>query len=592
MYMKTPVLIPYETKKIVQTKASNGEIYIGYTTATHYDPATKKSTSTRKGIGKMVPGDNTMMYPNETFFQLFKDRTVPEDTLGKRSRCINIGSFIVFQKLIHESRLDEIMPKVFGDEAGFALDLAMYNLVSQSNVMQFYTNYAKTHPVLTKKQKMYSDSTVSNFFQSLGMDRKDVEFLNEWTAIKDKNGRIYISYDSTNKRCESGNITLAEPGHAKKGEGNGKIINISVGYDHVNKEPVFYETYSGSIVDVSELKTMLKKAKAYGFDHIGVILDRGYFSRDNIQFMDKNNVPYIIMVKGLMPWIQDMVLDNMGKFEHDGKHRIEEKGVNGMTIFTPVSHVTDSERYCHLYYSPELDISETKQVDKKIGNLEYSLDSLIERGPVRKFKPEMYNKLFKLNYEQKDGKYTLISYSRKDEEIDKLYKLCGYFVIVTTENMSAKEALITYKNRDEVEKLFRANKRFARSEKVSSNFSVYGKTLVEFIAMILYSRFVAALERASIKLHRRPNYFSSTAALQELEKITMIADPTNNYQLETTLSKAQKEILDAFDIKYDSIRRYGEQISQILCKRKKGELLPMAAKWFKGNPQNSPSNPT
>ena len=76
--------------------------------------------------------------------------------------------------------------------------------------------------------------------------------------------RIYISYDSTNKNCQAGEIELAEFGHAKTDIGLA-IINYSVGYDLKNKEPLFYEAYPGSINDVSQLRTMLGKITGYGY---------------------------------------------------------------------------------------------------------------------------------------------------------------------------------------------------------------------------------------------------------------------------------------------------------------------------------------
>ena len=86
--------------------------------------------------------------------------------------------------------------------------------------------------------KIYSDASVSDFFKSITKD-KSTGFLNEWNAKRNRRERIYISYDSTNKNCQAGEIELAEFGHAKTDIGSA-IINYSVGYDLKNKEPLFY----------------------------------------------------------------------------------------------------------------------------------------------------------------------------------------------------------------------------------------------------------------------------------------------------------------------------------------------------------------
>ena len=119
--------------------------------------------------------------------------------------------------------------------------------------------------------KIYSDASVSDFFKSITKD-KSTGFLNEWNAKRNRRERIYISYDSTNKNCQAGEIELAEFGHAKTDIGSA-IINYSVGYDLKNKEPLFYEAFPGSINDVSQLRTMLGKITGYGYKKIGFILD-------------------------------------------------------------------------------------------------------------------------------------------------------------------------------------------------------------------------------------------------------------------------------------------------------------------------------
>ena len=46
----------------------------------------------------------------------------------------------------------------------------------------------------------------------------------------------------------------------------------------------------------------------------------------------------------------------------------------------------------------------------------------------------------------------------KTEIINREIQLCGYFVIVTSDKMTAEEALTLYKSRDGSEKLFRGDK--------------------------------------------------------------------------------------------------------------------------------------
>lgn len=93
------------------------------------------------------------------------------------------------------------------------------------------------------------------------------------------------------------------------------ILNYSIAYDHNNSELLYYEEYPGSIVDVSQLQQMLEKAKGYGYRQVGFIVDRGYFSKENIHFIDKSGYEIIIMMKGMKSLVRDLVLSVKGSFE-------------------------------------------------------------------------------------------------------------------------------------------------------------------------------------------------------------------------------------------------------------------------------------
>ena len=60
--------------------------------------------------------------------------------------------------------------------------------------------------------------------------------------------------------------------------------------DASNREPLFYEVYPGSINDVSQLTCMIDKVHGYGYRNLGFILDRGYFSRKNLSYMEQKRI--------------------------------------------------------------------------------------------------------------------------------------------------------------------------------------------------------------------------------------------------------------------------------------------------------------
>ena len=110
-----------------------------------------------------------------------------------------------------------------------------------------------------------------------------------------------------NKNCQAGDIDIVEYGHPKDGKGE-PVINISVAYDTKNREPLFYEEYPGSIVNIARLQFILTTAKGYGYKHVGFILDRGYFSQANFHYIDSFGFDFVIVVKGLKALAKELVL--------------------------------------------------------------------------------------------------------------------------------------------------------------------------------------------------------------------------------------------------------------------------------------------
>ena len=192
-----------------------------------------------------------MMFPNDNYLKYFPDEMLPEDLPGSiRSGCIKVGAWIVIRKVIEYYKLEEKLSEIIGEEnTGLFLDLAAYSIITENNAAQYYPDYAYNHPLFTHDMRIYSDSKISGFLRDIKRDNS-IKFQNNWNAKHDHREKIYISYDSTNKHCQAGDVELAEFGHEKE-KNNKPIYNYSVAYDRYNRLPLFYEAYPGSINDVS-----------------------------------------------------------------------------------------------------------------------------------------------------------------------------------------------------------------------------------------------------------------------------------------------------------------------------------------------------
>lgn len=560
MYMDCETEIPDVPGKINQVKKGN-TTYIRYVVGRTYHADKKYNIPDQRIIGKRSDLNSGMMIPNENFLKYFGDvELLNQRRNTKRSSCLRIGTFLVIRKIIEDYELSQILPKYFGvKDSGLLLDLAAYSITAENNAAQYYPDYAFNHPLFTKGMHMYSDSRISDFFASVTDDQR-IGFLNEWNANRDHREKIYISYDSTNKNCQAGELELVEFGHPKVDKGL-PVFNYSIAYDTDNREPLFYEQYPGSIVDISQLQFMLQKVQGYGYRQVGFILDRGYFCKENIQYMDQCGYDFIIMVKGMNSLVRDLILENKGKFENIREHSIRKYKCCGMTVKRQLYASDEEERYFHLYYSDQKACAEHEQVEAKIDRMTKYLNSI--KGQKVNV-GDGFKEYFHLEIYEQDG--TFLYAREKTEAVQREIDLGGYFVIVTSKKMSAKEALELYKSRDVSEKLFRGDKSYLgnKSLRVQSDEAASAKIFTEFIALIIRCRMYTRLEDEMEKIDKKPNFMTVPAAIRELDKLEIIRQTDGRYRLDHAVTATQKTILKAFDMDAAFVRSSANELSDIL----------------------------
>lgn len=267
MYYDFKVKIP-EVKGKIYERTIKGVVYINYEYDRIYKPDKKYNIPKRTTIGKKREDDPEMMYPNPNFLTYFPDAELPEDQgRDARSSCLRIGTWIVIEKLMVESLLDKIISGLYSDDrgTGLFLDLAAYYLITENNAGQYYPDYAYNHPHFTPEYKIYSDSTVSTFISQISVE-DSVSSQNEWNAVRKKQDKIYISYDSTNKNCQAGDIEIVEFGQAREDRVL-PIFNYSIAYDCNNR------------------------------------------------YMDHLGYDFVIMVKGMKSFVNDKIREVQGSFE-------------------------------------------------------------------------------------------------------------------------------------------------------------------------------------------------------------------------------------------------------------------------------------
>ena len=135
--------------------------------------------------------------------------------------------------------------------------------------------------------------------------------------------------------------------------------------------------------------------------------------------------------------------------------------------------------------------------------------------------------------------------------------------------MTAAQALDLYKGRDASEKLFRGDKSYLgnKSFRVHTSESVHAKIFIEFVALIIRSRFYTCL-KGQMQKGGKKNYMTVPAAIRELEKIELIRQSDRGYRMDYVVVAAQEEIKTAFRMMMANVGVQATVIKEDLMKIK------------------------
>jgi transposase len=224
----------------------------------------------------------------------------------------------------------------------------------------------------------------------------------------------------------------------------------------------------------------------------------------------------------------------------------------------------DKERCFHIFYSDFRKAKERSKLHQKIREDKEILEGL--KGTEAKLDKD-FSPYFDLIYHREDGKDILQFVREKDDVISRDIKLCGYFCIITSAEMTAEEALDLYKSRDCSEKLFRGDKSYLgeRTMRVYLDEPTHSKIFIEFVALIIRNKIYTCLKDRMKELKK--NYMTVPMALKELDKIELIRQADGVYRLDHAVTATQKDILQGFNISGTAVikeaTKLGEQMSKL-----------------------------
>lgn len=513
--------VPVPEHGVVKRRMGD-KVYLYYATAV-YRNQKGQPTADRVSIGRYDEETN-MLIPNRNYYEVYLKKPMPLTT-GIQS----MGMYSAFRGICDQLRITKLLKSCFPENWELMLTAAQY-MFSEGNVMYYIKDYTESHRSFVKEP--VDDGRISRMFSEL---RKEdmLLFFREWMKMK-KAGE-YVAYDVTSISSYGKGIRDLEWGYNRDKE---KLPQINMGmyYGEESGLPLYYRVYPGSISDKTHLKHMISDNDFLGSKKIRYVMDRGFYSAENLQFLISEGCRFVIALPGGLKYCTELIRKHRSEIIDHSQYRLGKDLPYGKSF--EINDLGFRMRV-HLYYSPEKAAAESESLYELLERQENEL-SMMEEPPDKALH---YDRYFYIN-RSKDGK---LGYIRNYKAIDEQLAKCGFFLIGETDfTKTTGEILELYRRRDVVEKSFDnlKNELDMKRLRCHSGETAEGKTFVAFLALIVRSY---ALGKLSPMLWQ--NSYPFRKVLIELDKIsTLSLTPNAKPCLTNPLTKLQRMIFENLDI--------------------------------------------
>lgn len=512
------------------------------------------------------------LYANNKYFQMFKAESLPLPP--DRSDTQYIGMKLVVEKICEEYKLKNLLNEVFKEEeTSLILDLCSFIVLEEKAVFQHYERWSKKHSLFSVSTR--SDSYISKFLGEALTVSKIKMFLLKWGKTHIGDGNCYFCYDSTNTNSQAEGITIVQKGYAK----DDKTLP-QVNTDFVIRQedglPITFKEFPGSVVDIAEAPEIITFLKSFA-EKLGITLvcDRGYISLDNVLRMLDVGIDFLLMLRANMNDTKHLLDEYCTKIKKKNKYKLDKIYENspleyGATVEMPLFGEVRN-MFFHIIWNQNLETKHINEYHKNIKNRTKTLQ--LYKDKKRNLTQKEINDLSrwhdisyveagnieiktKNSISKKEVKaYNIDSFEINHDKVDAEIEKCGYYILVTSKQITASEARRAYSKRDSVEKVFQALKSSLgmNSIGVYSDDNLHGKSLLWFVSSIMNS---IIFNKTEILKRNERRIYTVPEVIGTLDEI--VADKnilTNKYERRYAITKAQKDILSCFGLDHTDIDR-------------------------------------
>jgi len=464
------------------TQIINGVEYVFDTTAT-WNADKKYGTHKRLYIGKMVDG---IFVPNKRYLLQQALDAGQSNEPGDKSQAAfkrNFhGATWLFDEIGGKLGIVDDLKACFPETWKQILSIAYYLILEDRNPLSRFPRWASNH-----RHPFKADIPSQRSSELFGLITEEAKRQFFILQAKRRMETEYLAYDTTSISSYSNLIKQVRFGKNKDHDPLPQI-NLALLYGETSRLPVYYRKLPGNINDVVTIRQLLTDIDYMALEKVKLVMDRGFYSEDNVNSLYHNHLKFLIGVKVSLKFVQD-VLDEVreamrSRSSYSSSHKLhyhsrtidwhyQEKKKRSGTVVK-----ADRRMYLHLFYNDQ------KAVDDKAGfnALMDGLESEIRTSHRVAEHEKLYDKYFLITKTPVRG----ISIQPNEAAISLAEKNYGYFALISNEIKDPLEALEVYRTKDVIEKAFGNLKERLnmRRTSVSSEQNLEGKLFVQFVALM------------------------------------------------------------------------------------------------------------
>lgn len=520
---------------VYQTDKRSGITY-AYESVSYWDKDKQQSRAKRTLIGR-VDSETGEIVPTDG--RVRKKKEVPATAKrgpipsAQTSRSFYGATYLldaIGEKLGITDDLKQCFPSIYRQ----ILSIAYYLVLEDKNPLYRFEKWGSLHK--HPYGKNITSQRSSELFASITEEAKDKFFRLQGKRRTEKE---FWAYDITTISSHSEYLRQVQYGWNKENDPLPQL-NLALVFGETSNLPFYYRRLAGNIPDSKTIKNLLADLDVLGFSKVKLVMDRGFYSEDNINAFFKDHLKFLISAKMSLAFIRkqlDTIYDGFRTFEHySEKYELYCHTVQTEWLYTqhrPYKGDTLSEPkhiYIHYYYNIDKAAEDEKAFDRNLIALRHELESG-KRVPEHE---NLYKKYFETKTTPKRGTKVTVN----EEAVIKAKRYYGFFALMTNETMDAITALELYRNKDVVEKAFENLKERLNMRRtlVSSEQSLDGKLFVEFVALIYLSYIKKQMQETDLF-----KSYTLQGALDKLDVIECFETPGQKLRVGELLEK-QKEI--------------------------------------------------